>query len=56
MAIPSPHDPPLPPSSAPDDDPPPGVFGSWRNVYLSVVSYLAMLIVLFYAFRMAFER
>lgn len=56
MALPSPHDAPLPPPSAPDDDPPPGFFGSWRNVYLCVVAYLATLIALMYAFRVAFER
>lgn len=38
------------------DDPPPGWFGSWRNVYVSVVVYLVVLIALFYAFRMVFER
>jgi hypothetical protein len=42
--------------AAPQDDPPPGLFGSWRNVYLSVIAYLGALIALFYAFRMAFER
>lgn len=57
MAIPSPHEAPLPPQSAPDDDPPPGgIFGSWRNVYLWVVAYLVTLIALMYAFRVAFER
>ncbi|MCC6264924.1 MAG: hypothetical protein IT169_15215 [Bryobacterales bacterium] len=56
MAIPSPQDVPQPRAVAPDDDPPPGVFGSWRNVYLCVVAYLALLIVLMYAFRVAFER
>ena len=56
MAIPSPNDVPLPTRGAPDDDPPPGFFGSWRNVYLCVVGYLAVLIALMYAFRVAFER
>lgn len=57
MAIPSPHEAPLPPPSAPDDDPPPGgFFGSWRNVYLCVVAYLVTLIALMYAFRVVFER
>ncbi len=57
MAIPSPHEAPLPPRSVPDDDPPPGgFFGSWRNVYLCVVAYLVILIALMYAFRVAFER
>lgn len=41
---------------SPDDDPPPEFFGSWRNVYLLVVGYLALLITLFYAFRKTFER
>jgi hypothetical protein len=45
-----------PSKAALPDDPPPERFGSWRNVYLSVVGYLVVLIALFYAFRMVFER
>jgi hypothetical protein len=35
----------------PGDDPeaPPPVLGSWRNVYLLILSVLALLIALFYA-------
>ena len=47
---------PKPPKSGFPDDPPPERFGSWRNVYVSVVVYLVVLIALFYAFRMVFER
>ena len=45
-----------PTGGAATDDPPPARFGSWRNVYLCVAAYLVVLIVLFYTFRMVFER
>lgn len=47
---------PKPPKAGLPDDPPPARFGSWRNVYVSVVVYLVVLIALFYTFRMVFER
>jgi len=36
------------------DDPPP-ILGSWRNVYIAVLSYLAAIIVSFYVFTRAFS-
>ena len=35
------------------DEPPP-FLGSWRNVYIAVLIYLALIIVSFYAFTRAF--
>jgi hypothetical protein len=35
------------------DEPPP-FLGTWRNVYIAVVIYLAVIIALFYAFTRAF--
>lgn len=48
-----PHKAPI--AAEPVDTPPP-FLGSWRRVYISVVLYLVTLILLFYAFRVAFER
>lgn len=36
------------------DDPPP-FLGSWRNVYLAILIYLALLIGSFYVFTQAFS-
>jgi hypothetical protein len=36
------------------DDPPP-FLGSWRNVYIGILIYLALLIVSFYVFTQAFS-
>lgn len=33
---------------------PPPLLGSWRRLYLAVIGYLAVLIVLLYAFARAF--
>jgi hypothetical protein len=35
------------------DEPPP-FLGSWRNVYVAVLIYLALIIISFYAFTRAF--
>ena len=48
-----PHKAPI--AAEPIDEPPP-FLGSWPRVYLSVGGYLATIILLFYAFRVAFER
>jgi len=37
-------------------DGPPPFLGTWRRVYLSVVLYLAALILLMYGFTRAFNR
>jgi hypothetical protein len=42
----------LPPESY-DNEPPP-ILGSWRNMYLVVLGWLAFLILLFYAFTRYF--
>jgi hypothetical protein len=44
--------PPLPESTF-DPEPPP-VLGSWRNIYIAALLWLAFLIVLFYAFTRYF--
>lgn len=36
------------------DDPPP-ILGSWRNVYIFILCYLALLIASFYAFTRTFS-
>jgi hypothetical protein len=41
------------PPEAYDSEPPP-VLGSWRNVYIFVLAWLALLIVLFYYFTRYF--
>jgi hypothetical protein len=40
-------------SQMPDDPPP--FLGSWRNVYLAILIYLALLIGSFYVFTQAFS-
>ena len=40
-------------SHVPDDPPP--FLGSWRNVYIAVLIYLALLIASFYVFTQAFS-
>ena len=41
------------PAAAYDSEPPP-VLGSWRNIYIAALVWLAFLIVLFYAFTRYF--
>jgi hypothetical protein len=43
---------PRPDKEMPDDPPP--VLGSWRNVYIFVLTYLACVIALFYLFTRTF--
>lgn len=38
-----------------DIEAPPPILGSWRRLYFAVLLNLVLLIVLFYAFRKAFE-
>ncbi|MCU1330953.1 MAG: hypothetical protein JWN34_6323 [Bryobacterales bacterium] len=38
---------------APEDEPPP-LLGSWRNLYITVLVWLALLIVVFYFFTQYF--
>lgn len=38
----------------PEQDEPPPFLGSWRRVYTLVLTYLAFIIVAFYAFTRAF--
>jgi len=40
-------------SEVPDDPPP--FLGSWRNVYIAILIYLALLIASFYVFTQAFS-
>lgn len=42
------------PAEAHDDEPPPAL-GSWGNVYIAVLAWLAFLIVVFYAFTRHFS-
>lgn len=46
--------PPQPHPAHSEDEPPP-FLGTWRNVYIAVLAYLASLILLFYLFRKTFE-
>jgi hypothetical protein len=39
---------PIPQKQMPDDPPP--ILGTWRNVYIFVLTYLAAVITLFYIF------
>jgi hypothetical protein len=38
----------------PEDEPPP-ILGTWRNIYIFVLCYLALLIAGFYVFTRVFE-
>lgn len=40
-------------SAQPPDQPPP-FLATWRRLYMAVIAYLAVLILLFYAFTRAF--
>jgi hypothetical protein len=40
-------------SQLPDEPPP--ILGSWRNVYITVLIYLLLIIVSFYVFTRAFS-
>jgi hypothetical protein len=42
------------PDAAFDPEPPP-ILGSWRNVYITALGWLAFLIVLFYGFTRYFS-
>lgn len=42
------------PEAAFDPEPPP-ILGSWRNVYLAAIGWLALLIAIFYAFTRYFS-
>ena len=45
------QEPPAKPKEMPDEPPP--VLGTWRNVYIFVLCYLAAVIMLFYIFTKA---
>ena len=47
------HGPPTTDHASPDEPPPPG--GRWATLYGVVLGFLAVLILLFYAFTKAFE-